>query len=381
MDRFSLSRALAPAILLLAAACGRPEAGPAVETAPAPLAEASGFITANAPPPPGAEDTRGDGVFRDQAGRPFGYALLGEPLPSLALTLSDGRGFNPGEPGRWTVIDVWGAWCGDCIADGPYVTALDRAIAQDPDLDFVSIHVPASAARATPEDMFGRFGSLEAYFETAGYELPTVIDTDGRLREALRISWTPSYLLVSPNGVVRGFRTDLSAASGEPVKDFLQDVARVKAGLREADAGAAVFCGALGLEGPAPFTLRAVEAAFPGHIVTPSGADDDLVFDVRQAAGDAPRFRVHPDWTRAFVSRITTRAGNVTGPYGETPGQWTLGDTRSLGSLTCSEAEEAVICATSGQRPRLIHVFEGGAGDTNRLAELVYEPALPDLSP
>ena len=49
------------------------------------------------------------------------------------------------------------------------------------------------------------------------------------MRSALKIGWTPSYLLVSPDGVVKGYRSEFSAAGGEPVKDFLKDIARVKA--------------------------------------------------------------------------------------------------------------------------------------------------------
>ena len=103
------------------------------------------------------------------------------------------------------------------------------AIGQDPDLDFVSIHVPASAARTTPEEMYKKYGSVDAYFAEKGYAFPVVIDPDTSLRSALKIGWTPSYLLVSPEGIVMGYRSEFSAAKGEPVKDFLKDIARVKA--------------------------------------------------------------------------------------------------------------------------------------------------------
>ncbi|MCA8892930.1 MAG: alkyl hydroperoxide reductase, partial [Hyphomonas sp.] len=74
------------------------------------------------------------------------------------------------------------------------------------------------------------WGSIDAYFEEKGYSYPVVIDRDTSLRTALQIGWTPSYILVSPDGVVKGYRSEFSAAEGEPVKDFLKDVARVKAG-------------------------------------------------------------------------------------------------------------------------------------------------------
>ncbi|MFN4023713.1 MAG: TlpA family protein disulfide reductase [Hyphomonas sp.] len=197
-----------------------------------PAPKAQGFATRNSAPE-GAEDTKGDGVLRDADGRPFQYALLGEQLPDFTAPTADGATFTSADINRWTVIDVWGAWCGDCVRDAPYADALQRAIAQDPDLDFLTIHVPASTARATPEEMFGKYGSLDAYFADVGFTLPTVLDTDGSLREALKISWTPTYLLVSPDRVVRGFRSDLSVDDDQPVKTFLQDVAEVRKNVRD----------------------------------------------------------------------------------------------------------------------------------------------------
>lgn len=210
---------LAVALALVFTACIRP-------AAPEP-AEATGFVPAGSEPAGLGSDTRADGVLRDSYGRPFSYGLLGQPLPELAAPTSDGGTFRTGQISRWTVISIWGAWCGDCRADGQHVEALMQAIRARDDLDFVSIHVPASRSRATPEETFGRYGSLQAYFRDAGYEIPSVVlDEDAGLRERLQVSWTPTYLLVSPDGIVQGFRTDLSAAGPDPVRAFLADIDR-----------------------------------------------------------------------------------------------------------------------------------------------------------
>lgn len=189
-------------------------------------AAAVGFYTANLPTPDTAADIRGDGVLRDLDERPYHYAGLGAPLPLFEGALQNGAGFSSAAIDRWTVVYVWGTWCGDCRRDGPYVSEVAAAIAKDPNLDFISIHTPASAARA--DEAFQRFGSLEAYFEKAGYTFPTLIDEDASIRETLEISWTPTYLLVSPDGIVQGFRTDLSVAGDKPVATFLSDVASVR---------------------------------------------------------------------------------------------------------------------------------------------------------
>ena len=141
---------------------------------------ATGFITPETTIPATATAEDGD-VPRDSAGRPFTYALLGETLPALSGTLVDGSAFSTADlEGQWSVIDVWGLWCSDCMADAPYVAALASAIAQDPDLSFISIHTPPNASRA--DEAFGSYGSVEAYFDEKGYSNATVLDADASMR-------------------------------------------------------------------------------------------------------------------------------------------------------------------------------------------------------
>lgn len=165
--------------------------------------------------------------------RPTEYALIGQKLPAFTATMADGGTFDSSAINRWTVIAVWGVWCGDSRDDGPYTAALDRAVAQDPDLDFISIHVPSAPESEDRDKPFGKYGSLEAYFESAGYTLPVVLDTDGSVREALQINWTPSYLLVSPDGIVRSFQTDLSVDKDQPVKTYIKNVAETRKAVRD----------------------------------------------------------------------------------------------------------------------------------------------------
>ncbi|MDJ0920411.1 MAG: TlpA disulfide reductase family protein [Henriciella sp.] len=198
---------------------------------PPPLAEgeiaATGFVTAASIAIPDSADlSRGD-VPRDSYGRPFTYEYLGEVLPAFSGTMATGDSFSSDSlADRWVVIDVWGLWCGDCMRDAKYVAALSVALEQDPDLEFLSIHTPPSAARA--DEAYKKYESVPAYFEEVGYSYPTLIDTDASIRDTLKVRWTPSYLLLAPDGTVQGFRTEFAAADGEPVRDFLRDIAEVR---------------------------------------------------------------------------------------------------------------------------------------------------------
>lgn len=192
---------------------------PATETASAPVSEKKpepAFVeglprdqwltTASAIP------LSADGVVRDERRRPYSYELLGQPLPSFAVTLVDGTPVTEEIfKGKWTIVDVWGIWCGDCRRDAPLVRALAQKADADPTIDFISLHTPPNRARAA--EAYGAYGSVEAYFAKEGGAYPTIVDKDASLREAFKIVWTPSYLLIGPDLTVRAFRTDLSVGT------------------------------------------------------------------------------------------------------------------------------------------------------------------------
>lgn len=198
---------------------------------PPPLAKgeiaATGFVTlASSEIPEGADLSQGD-VPRDSYGRPFTYEYLGKPLPAFAGEMATGEAFTSNTlADKWVVIDIWGLWCGDCMRDAKYAAALSIAVEQDPDLQFLSIHTPPSAARA--DEAYKKYASVPDYFEEVGYSYPTLLDVDASIRDTIKVRWTPTYLLLAPDGTVQGFRTEFAAAGGDPVKDFLSDISEIR---------------------------------------------------------------------------------------------------------------------------------------------------------
>lgn len=155
--------------------------------------------------------------------RPDAYPGLGKPIPQFTAAAIDGAAplTEADLKGRWTVVLFWGSWCGDCQRDAAHTLALARALEADPAVDFKSIHVDART---------GRYGSIEAYFEDKGGRFPVWLDADRSAYGAFGIAWVPSYLVVDPQGVVRGFRTDLNldASAQGGVKAFVADIARLR---------------------------------------------------------------------------------------------------------------------------------------------------------
>lgn len=188
---------------------------------------ATGFYRPGAAAPASADLSRGD-VPRDNYGRPYTYEGLGAPLPAFSGQTTVQTTFSSSLlEGRWTVIEVWGIWCHDSRRDAPYAAALSRALAQDPDVDFMSIHTPPNGDQA--HRALRGYTSVSAWFDEKGWAFLTVIDDDASIRENLQIRWTPTYLLIAPDLTVQGFRTGLADAGEDAVKTFVQDIARTRA--------------------------------------------------------------------------------------------------------------------------------------------------------
>ena len=216
-----LRLSLASILTLGLAACA--EAGEPKNTS---AEAATGYYQPGSEIPASADLSRGD-VPRDEYGRPYTYEGLGEALPEFTGALSNGTSFSSTLlEGRWTVIEVWGIWCHDSRNDAPYAAALSRALAQDPDVDFMSIHTPQNASRA--DKAYRNYGSVSAWFHEKGWSFPTLVDTDASIRETLRIRWTPTYLVVAPDLTVQGFRTGLADAGDMAVKDFVRNISETR---------------------------------------------------------------------------------------------------------------------------------------------------------
>lgn len=169
--------------------------------------------------PETADHSRGD-VPRDDYGRPFSYEFLGEKLPNFSGKTSDGAAFSSDAlTGTWTVIRIWGLWCHDSMRDADYAVALAEALEAEPGIDFLTIHTPYTADHTAKA--YGEYGSVPAYFEDTGKHMPTIVDSDASLRAALKIRWTPSYLIIGPDLTVEGFRTEFAGAGESSVEDFV----------------------------------------------------------------------------------------------------------------------------------------------------------------
>lgn len=335
------------------------------------------FLVENHIPAPTAKpcDKSGLTLICDADGRPADYGLLGQPFPIIKANFLDDTPFNMSMIDRWTVIHVWGVWCGDSRADAPFTAQLSDVINEDPSLAFLSIHVPVSAARTTDDEMFGKYGSVSAYLNDKGHSYPTLVDKDGSLRATLQIAWTPSYLLVSPDGYVRGFRTDLSVSGDAPVARFLSQIKHVQATFdpalhhpqkSELSIGPD---GAMNLTGPTVFTVPAMEAAFPHFTIVADRSGDQNesypVYQIRPSTSPTditvPLYTVTPIWTHGHVQSVSTRHPDISGPNDMSVQTTRLDDLSEEARIHCYAGSDAhkrhYICPDSAERPHFVAIF------------------------
>jgi hypothetical protein len=176
---------------ILLSACGEPPAS-------APTASEPAATTGEAPPPPAAAVAAEPVEGWDNAAT----TLLGKPLQAEKLR------------GRWTVVALWSASNPDSIADETYIRSVISAADQDPDLDFLSVHVKTDAA-ADPAKLF------------KGNPWPTVL-ADDKAMQTFGVSALPAYLLIGPDLTIEASRGALSKTPEDGIKGMFRGISEIR---------------------------------------------------------------------------------------------------------------------------------------------------------
>jgi AhpC/TSA family len=144
---------------------------------------------------------------------PRRHALIGQAAPSTSLPLlGGGRMTLPPANGGTTIVNFFGVWCSDSLADVDDVNRVHRQLARSRDLAIVSIHV---------RGLYGAYADLAAFFAAKRYQFPVALDPDSVAYRAWQLRWTPSYVIVDRAGVIRDYVTGLRGEGGIGVRGLL----------------------------------------------------------------------------------------------------------------------------------------------------------------
>jgi hypothetical protein len=155
------------------------------------------------------------------------YPLVTTTAPAFSADLNGGgKASLDTLRGHWTILEFWGLWSDDAIADARFTRALVSAAGADPDLEFLSIHTPPGPGRGS--EALGTFLSLDSWFKSQGGPWPTAMDTDGKIAEAFRVTSVPTYLLIGPDLTIEGYRGQLASTPDEGIKSVIKGYAEIR---------------------------------------------------------------------------------------------------------------------------------------------------------
>ena len=145
-----------------------------------------------------------------------------DAIPPFSAPLADGGVFSDAQlRGHWSVVEFWGLWCDDSMADLSHARALASAIAQDRSLQFFTVHV---------EERYGRWTSAAAFARETGVRYPIALDPHRDISRGFGVSHTPTYVVVDPEGIIRARRGELrkDADPDGGVKALIKEIARLR---------------------------------------------------------------------------------------------------------------------------------------------------------
>ena len=107
------------------------------------------------------------------------------------------------------------------MADLSHAEALARAIAEDPKLAFVTVHV---------DQRYGRWKSVEDFTREEGTRYPIALDPHRDVMRLFQVSGTPTYLVIDPSGYIRALHRDLrnSIDPDGGVKALIKEIAAMR---------------------------------------------------------------------------------------------------------------------------------------------------------
>jgi peroxiredoxin len=199
-------RLLVLALLLAIAGCEK--------TAPSPTPPAGIKDEASVRPPPPTPAASPVAGWSMEGG---GFLLLGRQAPAFSGKLLSGDEANLEKlRGRWTILAFRNLVVEDKTEDA-FVSALNSAADQDPDLDFVEVFVPSDASRGA-QDASRRIDK----------RIPALPDVDRKVASAFGVNDLPIYLLIGPDLTIEAARGRLAATPDNGIKDVIRGVAEIR---------------------------------------------------------------------------------------------------------------------------------------------------------
>jgi thiol-disulfide isomerase/thioredoxin len=154
--------------------------------------------------------------LREHSPEEYTYVEIraGAPLPDFTFTDFDGRTRKLSDfKGKYLLLDVWGTWCGPCVADVPFLqAAYDRF--RDRGFEILGLDFEHGASTET----------VRAFLKTKGVTWPNATSESVKdlIEKRFRITAFPTVILLDRDGLV--VETSSSALRGKALMGTLERI-------------------------------------------------------------------------------------------------------------------------------------------------------------
>jgi len=116
-------------------------------------------------------------------------SVKGSKFPDVALTDVNGNAVSFSSfRGSYVYVDMWASWCGPCCKEAPYLEALEKELAGNENIKFVSVSIDKNPAawkkKMTDLNLHGN----------------QLLNQDNKLAEALNVQGIPFFLIYDRKG-------------------------------------------------------------------------------------------------------------------------------------------------------------------------------------
>lgn len=145
--------------------------------------------------------------------------MVGDKAPDFEVTTLAGETFKLSEyEGEKPVyLKFWATWCSYCKVEMPHLQSIHNKYGDDVEVLAVNVGINDSVA------------NIEQFFNTGGFNLPTVFDQRGNLVSDYGIVGTPHHVLIDKDGLIV-YRTFLASDTlDEIINDWSEERTQEKA--------------------------------------------------------------------------------------------------------------------------------------------------------